>query len=180
MDWTDEVRARLKRGNQVLFGKDSAYLQDLALLLRKQEHRAVVLWALEFAAESVEVLEERYPEERRPRQALEAARAWAAGEVKMRLAQRAILDCHGLAKELDRREDIALCHAVGQACAVVHTAGHGLGYPIYDLTSIVYRLGIDQCAAAVEARKQAYVDRLLHWSAHWTEYPGRWAGFLLK
>ena len=40
------MRARLKRGNQVLFGKDSAYLQDLALLLREQEHRAVVLWAL--------------------------------------------------------------------------------------------------------------------------------------
>ena len=53
MDWLNEVRIRLKKRNQVLFTKDTEYLQDLAMLFREQDHRVMVLWALELAAESV-------------------------------------------------------------------------------------------------------------------------------
>ena len=49
---------------------------------------------------------------------LEAARAWAAGDIKMPLARRKILDCHAVAKELANPEAIALCHAVGQPDAL--------------------------------------------------------------
>ena len=137
MEWLDEVRIRLKKRNQVLFTKDTEFLQDLTMLFRDQSHRTMVLWALDLAAESVAKLEEKYPDEPRPKEALEAARAWAAGMIKMRLAQRKILDCHAFAKGIDSREDIALCHAIGQACAVVHTAGHAIGYPMYDLSAII-------------------------------------------
>ena len=78
------------------------------------------------------------------------------------------------------KEDIARCHAVGQACAVVHTVGHAIGYPIYDLTSIVYQYGIEHCVKAVEARKQEYMDRLFYWREHWKEYEGEWAEFMLS
>lgn len=180
MDWREEVSARLKRKNQVLFAKDSPYLQDLTLLFQGQVHRVMVLWALDLAAESVAQLEAVYPTESRPREALEAARAWAAGEIKMRPAQRKILDCHAVAKELTDKTDIAACHAVGQACAVVHTAGHAIGYPIYDLTSLVYHHGLEGCGEAVERRKQVYIEKLLYWNAHLTDYHGPWAPFLLK
>ena len=46
---------------------------------------------------------------------VQAAGDWAAGRIKMPIAQKKILDCHALAKELDRKEDIAACHAIGQA-----------------------------------------------------------------
>ena len=180
MDWLDGVRVKLKRKNQVVFAKDAAYLQDLTMLFRDQSHRIMVLWALDLAAESVADLEEKYPGETRPREALEAARAWAAGEIKMRLAQRKILDCHAFAKEIDYKKDIAVCHAIGQACAVVHTVGHAIGYPMCDLSAIIYRLGIGSCAEAVELRKQAYIRKLFYWSAHAGEYEGTWADFMLK
>ena len=41
----------------------------------------------------------------------------------MRAAQRAILDVHAFAKEIKSLEDIALCHAIGQACGVDAEAG---------------------------------------------------------
>ena len=176
--WMDEVQARLGRKNQVLFAKNSLYLKNLSELFRAQGHRVMVLWALDLAAESVEGLSEKYPDGHRPLEAWEAAWAWAAGKIKMRQAQHSILACHALAKEIDCKEDIAACHAIGQACAVVHTAGHAIGYPIYDLTSIVYRHGVERCAAAVEARKQVYKDRLLFWHQHRNEYEGEWAAFL--
>lgn len=180
MNWTDEVNIRLKRKNQVLFAKDSEYLQGLALLFQRQDHKTLALWAFDFAAESVAALEEKYPWEKRPREALEAARGWAAGNIKMRAAQRKILDCHAFAKEIDCREDIAVCHAVGQACAVVHTAGHAMGYPIYDLTAIVYRLGAENCREAVELRRQAYIDRLFYWNRHVSDDKREWAYFMTK
>lgn len=180
MDWLDEVRTKLKKKNQVLFGKDAEFLQDLTMLFREQSHRTMVLWALDLAAESVAKLEEKYPDEPRPREALESAWTWAEGKIKMRLAQRKILDCHALAKELDRKEDIALCHAVGQACAVVHTAEHAIGYPMYKLSSIVYQLGIENCLDAVELRKQEYIRKLFYWNEHVDDYEGEWADFMLK
>ena len=180
MDWVEEVQLRLKRKNQVLFSKQSDYLQELLLLFQGADHRATTLWALDFAAETVEQLEGKYPGETRPREALEAARDWAAGRIKMRIAQRKILSCHAVAKELRRREDIARCHAVGQACAVVHTAGHAVGYPIYDLTAMVCELGIENCAEAVEARKQTYIERALYWNAHWKDEDRDWADFMVR
>lgn len=160
MNRIDEVRLKQKRGNRILFSKQSECLQELLLLFQNQSRRVLALWAFDFAAESVARLQERYPSERRPQEALEAARLWAAGKIKMRTAQRKILDCHAFAKEIDDKEAIAICHAVGQACSVVHTAGHAIGYPIYDLTAIVYRLGIENCEQAVERRIREYRDRL--------------------
>ena len=180
MEWLDEVRIRLKKRNQVLFVKDMEYLQDLTMLFRDQSHRTMVLWALDLAAESVAKLEEKYPDDNRPREALEAARAWAAGMIKMWPAQRKILDCHAFAKEIDSREDIALCHAIGQACAVVHTAGHAIGYPMYDLSAIIYRLGIESCAEAIEQRKREYINKLFYWNEHTGDHEGEWAEFMLK
>ena len=178
--WLDEARAKLNKGNQVLFAKDAAFLQDLRMLSRNESHRTMVLWALDLAAASVAKLEEKHPGEARPREALEAARDWAAGKIKMRLAQRKILDCHAFAKEIACKEDIALCHAIGQACAVVHTAGHVIGYPMYDLSAIIYRLGIESCTEAIEQRKQVYIDKLFYWHAHVGDHEGEWAEFMLK
>ena len=81
------------------------------------------------------------PGDRRPRAALDAAWLWARGRLKMHVAQRAILDCHAMAKDVTTAADAALCHAVGQACGTVHTAGHAMGYPVYELTAIVRALG---------------------------------------
>lgn len=180
MNWMDEAAARLKRKNQVLFAKDSEYLQDLVSLFQGKDHRVMALWAFDLAAGSIAELEKKYPGEHRPGEALAAAQDWAAGKSKMRWAQRKILDCHAFAKEIEAKEDIASCHAIGQACAVVHTAGHAIGYPVYDLTAVIYRLGMENCEEAVEKRKQDYLDRLFYWDAHWGDYAGEWAPFMKK
>lgn len=180
MDWTEEVKQKLKRKNQVLFSKDSLCLQELKARLENENHRTVTLWALELADETVRLLEEKYPLEDRPRKALEGARLWASGEIRMREAQRKILDCHGFAKELESQEDIALCHAVGQGCSVVHTAGHALGYPMYELTALVRRYGLENSAEAVEERVNQYIQKLIFWEKNSESLNMKWADFMLK
>jgi hypothetical protein len=180
MNWLTEVENKLKKRNQVLFDKNSEFLHDLATLIQEQNHRTLVLWAFEYADETVQEMLNRHPDEKRLAAAVQTARDWAFGKAKMPAAQRAILQAHAAAKELDSPEDIALCHAVGQACSVVHTGGHAIGYPLYELTALVRKHGVPVCKTAVEERKRTYIDRLLYWREHHEGYPCTWAPFMLK
>lgn len=178
MDWMTEVETRLKRGNQLLFSKDSALLTDLNTMIQEQNRRTLALWAFEFADEVVQALSERYPDETRLKAAVQLSRAWAAGNVKMSVAKQAILQAHAMAKELDSLEDQALCHAIGQACSVVHTSGHALGFPIYELTALVRRHGVPACRPIVEARMKRYIERIEYWREHEHTSSYEWATFM--
>ena len=176
--WLAEVSAKAKRHNQILFSKESLLLDSLRHLIDQSNRCALTLWALELAEDTVLQLAERYPEDLRPGEAIAASRAWAAGEIKMPIVKRAILNCHAMAKELTDPTDIARCHAVGQACSVIHTIGHALGYPMYELTAIVLEQGLDNCRDAVEQRVMYYEQRLRYWTEYEKTCQQNWAGFL--
>lgn len=175
MDYMEEAALRLKRKNQILFSKEG--LWELDLLLRQQNRRTVVCWALEMAADILTELSARLPGEERPAQCLADARRWAAGEIRMPEAKRAILACHAAAKELPPYE-AALCHALAQGCSVVHTSGHAMGLPIYQLTALVRRDGLAECPKTVERQLNRYLERLSWWAGHPEEQKGPWAKFL--
>ena len=178
--WLAEVKAKAKRKNQILFSKDSLLLTDLCQLIAQANRRALIPWALELAEENARELAGKYPEDPRPREAIVASRAWASGEIKMPMAKQAILNCHAMAKELGSPADIARCHAVGQACSVVHTTGHAMGYPMYALTAIVLEHGLDDCRDSVEQRVMHYEQRLRYWMEYEKTCQLNWAGFLRK
>ena len=178
--WLAEVRVKSKQHNQILFSKDSLLLDNLRHLIDQANRRASILWALGLAEETARELAEKYPEDHRPQDAITASRAWASGEIKMPIAKQAILNCHAIAKELADPADIARCHAVGQACSVVHTAGHAQGYPMYELTAIVLEHGLDDCRESVEQRVMYYEQRLRYWMEFEKTCQQNWAGFLKK
>ena len=178
--WLAEVREKAKRHNQILFSKDSLLLDNLRHLIGQANRRALILWALKLAEETARELAEKYLEDHRPQDAIAASRAWAAGKIKMPIAKQAILSCHAMAKELTNPADNARCHAVGQACSVVHTAGHALGYPMYELTAIVMDLGLDDCRDTVEQRVMYYEQRLRYWVEYEKTCQQNRAGFLKK
>ncbi|MBD5472038.1 MAG: hypothetical protein HDR20_03795 [Lachnospiraceae bacterium] len=178
MNWIEVLEKRIKAKRQILFQKDDEFIQELLLLINQQSRQTVILWALDLAEETVILLEQKYPADIRARQALEMTKLWACGEIKMPVAKKAILACHAAAKELSSLEDIAHYHAVGQACGTVHANGHAIGYPIYDLTSIIRKYGIENCKEPIENRKSYYIDKLLYWKEHHMEFPGNWASFL--
>ena len=93
-------------------------------------------------------------------------------------ARAKILDCHGFAKEIDDEVDRALIHAIGQGCSTVHTAGHGIGYPIYELTALVKRYGVENCEEIVEARVKEYFARLAYYCRERLLKQRQWAKFL--
>lgn len=178
MDWIQNVQLRLRRKNQILFAKQDTLFHELTGELAVQSHRAAVLWALELAEEAVCILEKQHPDDSRPRNALEAARLWAAGKIKMPEAQRTILRCHAAAKDSSDAARTALCHAVGQACSVVHTKGHAMGFPIYELTAFVRQYGLEVSRIPIEKRGYDYTVRLRACSERAKTERYEWAAFI--
>jgi len=173
------IQAKFKRGNQILFSRNSECLQELISLIEVQKHRTLVMWALDCAQEPLRNFESMFPKELRPRRALELSEAWAKGEIKMTEAKRAILDAHAVAKEIDDEECISLLHAIGHAGATVHVETHALGLVFYELTAIVRNMGLNNCESAVEIRISTFYDRLVYWQKNIDRLDLNCAAFLM-
>lgn len=180
MYWKDEVKQNIKKKREILFSKSSECLQALQYLIDAQSRTVVALWALSFAKEAAEYLSAKYPDESAPLDAISATELWAEGKIKMLAAKREILACHALAKRTDSSEDKALCHAIGQACGTVHAKGHAIGFPIYELTAIIRKYGIDDCAPFVEKRMSEYIEILNRISDEKLADNYKWADFMTK
>jgi len=89
-----------------------------------EEHRLLTLWATECAEHVLYLFEKDHPEDDRPRKAIEAARAWLRGELKMTEARRFAFAAHAAAREAKNPNAIAAARSAGHAAATSHVASH--------------------------------------------------------
>jgi hypothetical protein len=178
-NWLDDVKIKLLKKNQLLFSRKSACLQELLELIRKQNHRTLVMWVFICVEEPLKILKENYPDEKRPEDAIRLCKEWAKGKVKMPIAKKALLQVHTMAKEIKNPVHIALCHAVGQACAAVHVETHAIGLPIYELGAIVKQYGINNCQNTIENKIKYYIETLNYCEKNIDNDRDNWADFLL-
>jgi hypothetical protein len=89
-----------------------------------QDHRSLVLWAADCAEHVLPYFEDNYPEDDRPRKALEAGRAWARGELSVSKARAAAFAAHAAARDSDHAAARATARAAGHAAASAHVASH--------------------------------------------------------
>src|SRR4051812_2686981 len=98
--------------------------------LTDADHHLLALWAASCAEHVLGLFEAAEPEDPRPRQAIEHARAWVRGEVTMMQARAAGGHAMGAARDL-RGAPRHAAYAAGQAGAVAHVAAHELGAAAY-------------------------------------------------
>jgi hypothetical protein len=98
--------------------------------LTDADHRLLALWAAACAEHVLHLFESVQPSDRRPRQAIDQARAWARGDITMSASRAAGGHALGAAREL-RGAARHAAYAAGQAAAVAHVAAHELGAAAY-------------------------------------------------
>lgn len=98
--------------------------------LTDSDHQLLALWAAACAEHVLHLFETVRPSDPRPRQAIEQARAWVRGEIKMSQARAAAFHANSAARDLSGAARHA-AHAAGQAAAVAHVAAHELGAAAY-------------------------------------------------
>ena len=83
-----------------------------------------MLWAADCAEHVLPCFEEKYPNDRRPRKAIGAGRAWARGEIAPSEARAAAFAAHAAARDADQPAPRAAARAAGHAAATSHVAAH--------------------------------------------------------
>jgi hypothetical protein len=98
--------------------------------LTNSDHHLLALWAALCAEHVLHLFESAQPDDPRPREAIEHARAWVRDEVTMMQARAAGGHAMGAARSL-RGAARHAAYAAGQAGAVAHVAAHELGAAAY-------------------------------------------------
>jgi hypothetical protein len=94
--------------------------------------------------------EERSPEDKRPREAIEATCAWAqTGVFKMADVRTTALAAHAAAREVEEGDAArSAARVTGQAMATAHVARHAIAAAIYAATAVRDATNSSNAAAA--------------------------------
>lgn len=132
-------------------------------LVKKTDHKTLAVWAIDCAERVLPYFEDKYPEDQRPRQAIETIQAWInTGAFKMTVIRKASLTSHAAARDVG--EDNAArsaAHAAGQAVATAHVPTHSIGAAIYALQAIHRAADSADADAAVAKERDWQYGHLL-------------------
>lgn len=143
----------MPKPRKMLGAADSPYIVSLMRLIETQSKATIANWCIGYTEQHIlPIYEKHCPEDKRPQNALIAAKDWLDGKIKLPVAKALILDCHAAAREAEENSTAqAAARAVGQASAVIHVPTHSLGMCFYGAAAIAYdRVGLHETAEAYD------------------------------
>ena len=132
---------------KILGAADSPYIVSLMRLIETQSKTTLSNWCISYAEQyMLPIYEDTYPADTRPRDALNAAKEWMDGKLKLPAVKKLVLDVHAAAREAeDNPAAQAAARTVAQAAAVIHTPTHSLGLAFYGAAAMAYsQAGINE------------------------------------
>lgn len=138
------------------------YKHEFIDLVTEIDRKVLALWAIECAERVMPYFEESYPQDARPRQALETLQNWIdSGEFKMSVIRGASLASHAVAREVGEDNPArSAARAAGQAVATAHVPTHAIGAASYALQAIHRANDAKHADAAVAAEFEWQIQRL--------------------
>jgi hypothetical protein len=137
--------------------------ERIVQLVRKTDHKTLAFWAIDCVERVLPYFEGKYPEDHRPRNAIETLQTWINTDVfKMAVVRKASLASHAAAREVG--EDNAArsaARAAGQAVATAHVPTHSIGAAIYALQAIHRATNSSDVDAAVAKEREWQYKHLL-------------------
>jgi len=119
-----------------------------------QDHASLALWAADCAEHVLPRFEDKYPKDARPRRAIEAARTWARGEIRVGEARAASVAAHAAARSADEAAARAAARAAGQAGGTPHMSGHAPHAAAYAAKALTH--ASESAAFVAEEREWQY------------------------
>ncbi|MFX0167806.1 MAG: putative immunity protein [Candidatus Hodarchaeota archaeon] len=132
-------------------------------LVKKTNHKTLAAWAIDCAVRVLPYFEEQYPEDQRPRKAIETLKTWInTGVFQMAVIRQASLDSHAAAREVGRDNAArSAARAAGQAVATAHVPTHSIGSAIYALQAIHRATNASDTYIAVAKEREWQFQHLL-------------------
>lgn len=127
--------------------------------LRDDDHQRLAVWAADCATHVLPLFDRERPDDDRPHRAIELARAWARGEVRMTESRTAAGHANAAARDLRGAARFA-AYAAAQAAVVAHVAAHELGAAAYAIKAVRAAAAPDEAVAAGRSECRWQRDRL--------------------
>ena len=105
-------------------------------LLDVARHRLLASWAADCAEHVLPLFTAKYPEDNRPRRAIETARAWSRGEATVGEAREAAFAAHAAVRSVSDAAAREVARAAGHAVATAHMADHELGAAAFAIKAV--------------------------------------------
>ncbi len=136
-------------------------------LVEKTDQKTLAVWAIDCAERVLPYFEEKYPDDPRPRNAIETLQTWInTGVFKMAVIRKASLDSHAAARDVGEDNPArSAARAAGQAVATAHVPIHSIGAAIYGLQAIHRATDASDADAAVAQERDWQYQHLLELGA---------------
>jgi len=130
----------MPKPRKMLCNLEAEYTQALMRLIETQSKVTLANWALDYAeTHYLPIYLKHYPNDIRPKAAIDGAREWLAGNVKLPLVKPLILATHEAAREAEEIPAAqAAARAIGQSASTIHSATHSLGLAFYGAAAVAY------------------------------------------
>lgn len=127
------------------------YKNEFMEIVGKTDHKTLARWAIDCAERVLPYFEEKFPNDPRPRQAIETLQTWInTGIFKMAVIRKASLDSHAAACDVGEDSPArSAARAAGQTVATAHVPTHAIGGAIYALQAIHIMSSPEEADAAV-------------------------------
>ena len=126
----------------MLGSAESPYILSLMRAIETQSRATIAAWSTDYAEEHLLAIYERaFPEDKRPRQGIEAARTYLAGGMKLAEAKAKIRPVQDAAREA---EAMPAARAIFSGASAIHTPTYGLSLAFYGAAAVAYdRVGTE-------------------------------------
>ncbi|MCL2392946.1 MAG: hypothetical protein FWC66_10155 [Oscillospiraceae bacterium] len=135
-----------KKHRKMLTDYQAPYIMSILKLIETQSKATVANWCIDYAEGNIlPIYEKHYSGDQRPKAAINAAREWLDGKIKLPEAKAAILACHAVAREAEGSPTAqAAARTIGQCAATIHAPTHSAGLMFYGALALAYdELGMD-------------------------------------
>lgn len=136
----------MSKYRKILTDLNTPEIESLKKLIATQSKATLIKWATSYCEAMILPLwRAAFREDDRPQEALEAAKEWLEGSIKLPQAKPRILQCHEAAR-MAESDPIAqgAARAIGQSASTIHSPRHCLGLALYGGLALAYvHLGVD-------------------------------------
>jgi hypothetical protein len=132
-------------------------------LVEKTDQKTLAVWAIDCAERVMPYFEDKYPDDPRPRTAIDTLKTWLkTGVFKMAVIRKASLDSHAAAREVgDDNPARSAARAAGQAVGTAHVPMHAIGAAIYGLQAIYRATDAEHADAAITQERDWQYQHLM-------------------
>ena len=132
-------------------------------LVEKTDHKTLAIWAIDCAERVMPYFEDQFPNDHRPRHAIETLQAWIdTGVFKMAVIRKASLSSHAAARDVGEDNPAqSVARAAGQTVATAHVPTHSIGAAIYALQAIHRASDVSDTDAAVAKERDWQYKHLI-------------------